>query len=139
MKKMTKKEMYEVIKAVVVGREVEVSEEDILAFCDKEIETLDKKATKAKERAAEKKAQADALTEAIYAVVGEEEFETIADITAKVPEEFEATVSKVTYRLARVLAEKGLVESGKVEIPASETSKKRTVTGYRRVTTPVEE
>ena len=107
MKKMTKKEMYEVIKAVVVGREVEVSEEDILAFCDKEIENLDKKATKAKERAAGKKAEGDALREEVFShVTGE--WQTADAITALVVGE-DITKAKVVARLTQ-LVKAGMVE-----------------------------
>ena len=133
MKKITEKEMYEVIKSIVAGEEVEVSAEEIIAFCDKKLTALENKAAKAKEKAEAKKTEADVMSEEILKVLSADEFMSIADITAALPEELEATVAKVTYRVSRVL--KGKVEKGDVVIPASETSKKRTISGYKLIAT----
>ena len=54
MTKITKREMFEAIKAVMETGESTVDPADIVAFCDKEIETLANRAAKAKERAAKK-------------------------------------------------------------------------------------
>lgn len=129
MIKITKKEMFAAMKAMLSGEVVEnVSVEEAMAFCDKEIENLEKKAEKAKEKATEKKEKVDELAEAILNVLGED-LMTISDITAALPEELQATVAKVTYRVARTLKDK--VEKGEVEIPATEHSKKRVVVAYR--------
>ena len=103
-----------------------------MAFCDKEIASLDAKAAKAKERAAAKKAEADELMVQVReALTGE--YQTIADIAAAVAEvNADATVSKVTYRLTK-LVEAGDAEKTDVAIPASEGSKARKVKAFRAI------
>lgn len=130
MEKITKREMYEAIKATFETGECEYPAEAVIAFCEKEIASLDAKAAKAKERAAAKKAEADVLYDQVKdALTGE--FATIADIAAVVAEvNPDATVSKVTYRLTK-LVEAGVAEKTPIKIAATETSKARTVQGYR--------
>ena len=48
---MTKREMYEAIVEILNGNEVEAEVSELVEFCNKEIEGLDKKAAKAKENA----------------------------------------------------------------------------------------
>ena len=85
MEKVTKREMFEAIKAAFTTGECELTADVVTAFCDKEIAALDAKAAKAKERAAAKKAEADTLKDLIVDTLTDE-FATIADITAKVAE-----------------------------------------------------
>lgn len=130
MEKITKREMYEAIKATFETGECEYPAETVIAFCDKEIASLDAKAAKAKERAAAKKAEADILYDQVKDALTDE-FATIADIAAVVAEvNPDATVSKVTYRLTK-LVEAGVAEKTPIKIAATETSKARTVQGYR--------
>lgn len=130
MEKITKREMYENIKAFAAGDACEIEITDIIAFCDKEIAALDTKAAKAKERAAAKKAEADGLTDLVAAALTDE-FQVIADIAAAVAEsDTDATVSKITYRLSK-LVEAGKAEKTQVTIPATEGSKARKVQAYR--------
>ena len=97
MEKITKREMYEAIKATFETGECEYPAEAVIAFCEKEIASLDAKAAKAKERAAAKKAEADVLYDQVKDALTDE-FATIADIAAAVAEvNPDATVSKVTY------------------------------------------
>lgn len=130
MEKITKREMYEGIKAFVANGACEIETADIIAFCDKEIAALDTKAAKAKERAAAKKAEADVLMGQVEEALTDE-FQVIADIAATVAEvNPDATVSKVTYRLSK-LVEAGIAEKTQVTIPATEGSKARKVQAYR--------
>lgn len=130
MEKITKREMYEGIKAFVAGDACEIETADIIAFCDKEIAALDTKAAKAKERAAAKKAEADVLMGQVEEALTDE-FQVIADIAATVAEvNPDATVSKVTFRLTK-LVEAAIAEKTQVTIPATETSKARKVQAYR--------
>ena len=124
---MTKKEMFEAVKAIVVGEEVEVSREEIVEFCEKEIAALETRAGKAKERSAAKKAEGDALAEAIVAVLTEEA-QTIAEITAAIDDP-EVTVHRVTYRLGKLVTE-GKVKREEMTIPATEGAKARKVKAY---------
>ena len=130
MEKITKREMYEAIKATFETGECEYPAEAVIAFCEKEIASLDAKAAKAKERAAAKKAEADVLYDQVKDALTDE-FLTIADIAAKGAEvNPDATVSKVTYRLTK-LVEAGVAEKTPIKIAATETTKARTVQGYR--------
>ena len=85
MEKITKREMYEAIAEAMKTGECRYDPAEVISFCENEIDLLDKKAAKAKERAAAKAAEA------------------------------------------------GEAEKSEITIPATETSKKRTVNGYRRI------
>jgi hypothetical protein len=130
MEKITKREMYEAIKESFETGACKYEAAVVMEFCDKEIAALDAKAAKAKERAAAKKAEADVLmTQVEEALTGE--FQTIADIAAAVAEvNADATVSKVTYRLGK-LVESGVAEKTDVTIPGSEGVKARKVKAFR--------
>ena len=116
MEKITKRAMFEAIKETFETGSCKFDAATVVEFCDKEIASLDSKAAKAKERAAAKKAEADGLTDLVAAAVAESD----AD----------ATVSKVTYRLGK-LVEAGKAEKTQVTIPATEGSKARKVQAYR--------
>ena len=131
--KVTKKDYYNnIIQAMKTG-EVTIDPVDIIAFCENEIAMLDRKAEKAKERAAAKKADGDALTDAVRAVLTDE-FAITADITLKVAEalgdDAEVTIHRVQYRLTQ-LAKNGEAEVTDMKIEATETSKARTLKAYR--------
>ena len=87
----------------------------------------------AKERAAAKKADGDALTEAVKAALTDE-FAVTADVTMKVAEalgdDAEVTIHRVQYRLTQ-LAKAGEAEVTDMKIEATETSKARTLKAYR--------
>ena len=130
-KKITKREMYEAIKTGCTTGEWTVSDAEIVEFCDNEIALLDKKAIKAKERAAEKRAAGDELTDAVRAALTDE-FAVIADIATKVAETYgeDATVAKVTYRLGQ-LVKNGEAENTDVKVAGGEGQKTRTIKAYR--------
>lgn len=130
MTKITKKEMFALIKeAIVTGiMPAAIDEDAIVEFCDKEIAALDRKAGKAKETAARKRAEGDELTERVAEVLSDE-LTTIADITELIGDE---TVSKakVQYRLNQ------LVKAGraaKEEMTVEVDGKKRKVMGFALV------
>ena len=133
MEKITKRDMFEAIKETFETGECKFDAATVMAFCDKEIASLDAKAAKAKERAAAKKAEADVLMGQVEdALTGE--FRTIADIATDVAEvNADVTVSKVTYRLTK-LVEAGVAEKTQITVPATEGSKSRKVQAYRAVT-----
>ena len=128
MEKITKREMFEAIKETFETGSCKFDAATVMAFCDKEIASLDAKAAKAKERAAAKKAEADVLMDQVRDTLTGE-FQTIADIAAQIEGE-EITASKVTYRL-NALAKEGYAEKADVQIPATETTKARVVKAYR--------
>ena len=130
-KKITKREMFEAIKAGCTTGEWTVSDVEVAEFCDNEIALLDKKAIKAKERAAENRAAGDELTDAVRAALTDE-FAIIADIAAKVAETYgeDATIARVTYRLTQ-LVKNGEAENGDVKVEGGEGQKTRTIKAYR--------
>lgn len=119
-----------IFTAIVDGTFDDLDPDAIVAWAEKKIAQLDHKAEKAKETAAKKKAEGDALTDAVLEAVGED-FETIADIAARIEGE-DVTVSKVSYRLnALSKAENPRVEKGELVIEGD--GKKRKVVGYRLI------
>ena len=130
MEKITKREMFEAIKETFETGSCKYDAAVVTAFCDKEIAALDSKAAKAKERAAAKKAEADVLMGQVEDALTDE-FQVIADIATAVADvNADATVSKVTFRLTK-LVESGVAEKTQVTIPATETTKARKVQAYR--------
>lgn len=132
MEKVTKRVRYEQILSLI-DEAVDHAFEDydfagLREFCDKEIEALDRKAAKAKERAAEKKAEADELYDVVISAVTDE-FEPIADIAARI-EGDGVTASKVAYRLNQA-AKNGVLEKGEVVIETD--GKKRKAVAYKLI------
>lgn len=131
MEKITKREMFEAIAQAMETGEIKFAPEVVIDFCNKEIEALDKKAAKAKERAAAKKAEADTLMDAVVAVLNDTDFQTIADIAGKIEDE-DATTSKITYRLT-TLVKNGQAEKSEVSVPGKDGAKARKVMAYRLI------
>ena len=132
MEKITKREMFEAIKETFETGTCKFDAATVMEFCDKEIASLDVKAAKAKERAAAKKAEADILMGQVEDALTSE-FQTIADIaTAVAAVNPDSTVSKVTYRLTK-LVEAGVAEKTQTTIPATEGTKARKVQAYKLV------
>lgn len=120
-KKVTKVEYFTQLKEIVAQVEPENAEE-LVAFIDKQIEAIENKAAKAKEKAAEKRAEGDALRATIEGLLTGE-FQTIATITAAVADE-EVTPAKVTARLTQ------LVNAG-IATKAQVAEGSRKVMGYK--------
>ena len=98
-KKVMKRDMF--AELMTLAREA--GRADLEEFLVVQIEQLDRRAAKAKERRAEKKAEGDAL-ESIVAAALTENLQTAADITAKVAEEVEdVTKAKVVYRAGQLV------------------------------------
>lgn len=131
MEKITKREMFEAIIALATGGEMKYEAEAFVNFCENEIALLDKKAAKAKERAATKKAEGDELTEAVRAAMSTEEFEPIADIAARIEGE-DVTVAKVQYRLTQ-LVKNGDAEKEQITVPGGEGQKARKIMAYKLI------
>ena len=115
---MTKRETFEAIKEYVKGTEYE-------EFLNDEIAAIDARAEKEKARRAAKKAEGDALRDAIKAVIDEaEEPITAGEIAEKLVEDYpEVTKAKVTYR-ASALAKENEIDKCEIKID------KRKVVGY---------
>ena len=140
MEKMTKRNVYEALINYANGghmaysdgeNEVVVTAEALAAFAENEIALLDKKAVKAKERAAQKRAEGDELTDAVRSAMSTDTFEPIAEIAARIEGE-DVTVAKVTYRLTQ-LVKNGEAEKSELTIPGGEGQKSRKVQGYKLI------
>ena len=99
VKKVTKKEMFTEIKAVL--ETVEGSEE-LVAFVEKQIEALDNEAAKAKERKAKKVAE-DTLKDTVASLLTDE-FQTAEAIVDAIGDE-EVSKAKVVNRLSKLIAD----------------------------------
>lgn len=125
--KITKKDKFAMILDILAASDH--ADADMLTeFVGNEIALLEKKAAKAKEAAANKKAEADELTIAVENVLTDE-YQTIAEVTACIEGE-DVTTAKVAYRL-NALVKAGVAEKAEKTIPGGEGVKARKVQSYR--------
>ena len=117
VKKVTKKENYEMLMEIVENSNSEMKVE-LVDFITKQIESIDAKAAKAKEKAAEKRAEGDELRAAVKAVLTEE-LQTAEEILAQFEDE-ELTKAKIVARLTQ-LVKNG--EASKEEVKTEEGKK----------------
>ena len=127
--KVTKRERYESIKALIeaVGAVEGIDTDGIVAFCDKEIATLDTRAEKAKERAAEKRAEGDELQAAVLAALTDEPASR-QEVTDRIEGE-DVTLAKVGYRLT-ALVKQGLAVKEEIAV-TGEDGKSKKAAAYR--------
>lgn len=123
VKKVTKKEYYVMLKEVVENSNSE-NKDELVEFIEKQITLLDNKVAKAKERAAEKRAEGDKLRALVEATLTDE-YQTIADITEQIDNE-DVTKAKVTARLTQ------LVKDGLAVKEEAKTEDGKKVMVYRR-------
>ena len=123
VKKVTKKEYYVMLKEVVENSNSK-NKDELVEFIEKQITLLDNKAAKAKERAAEKRAEGDELRALVEATLTDE-YQTIADITEQIDNE-DVTKAKVTARLTQ------LVKDGLAVKEEAKTEDGKKVMVYRR-------
>jgi len=102
-------------EVTVNDKVVTITAEDVINYVDKTVEQLNAKAAKAKEKAAEKRAEGDELRNAVQAVLTEDP-QTIDDIAGQVEVEgVEITKAKITARLTQLVkAEIATKEPAKV-------------------------
>ena len=124
--KITERKIY---TAIVEGTFEDLDVDTVVAWAEKKIAQLDHKAAKAKENAEKKKAEGDALTDAIRATLTTE-FEPIAEIASRI-EGDDVTLSKVSYRLNALSKTEGSgVEKGEIVVK-DDKGKSRRLVGYR--------
>lgn len=119
-----------IIDAMKTG-EVAYPPEDVIAFCEHEIELLDKKTAKAKERAESKRAEGDELTEQIYDVLSTDEFMTIPEIVKALGNE-DVSAQKASYRL-RGLVNENRAEKTEVSVAGVDGGKVSKKVAYRKL------
>lgn len=130
-KKITKRDIYEAIVQAIETGNSNIDSQEIIDFCYKEIAALDRKAEKARENAAKKREEGDALTDLVREALTDE-YSIIADIAARIEsDEIEVTIAKVQYRLNQLVQ---MGEAEKSDISVGETGAKRTLKGYRALT-----
>lgn len=100
--KMTKKDWFEVLKGIVEASDYE-NVDGAVEFIDAQVALLDAKAEKAKERAAQKRAESDEL-KAVVASILTNDFQTADEITAQVEGE-DITKQKIVSRLTALVKE----------------------------------
>lgn len=119
---MTKKE---ILNALMDGT---LDRETLVAYCEKELASLEHKAEKAKERAAAKREAGDELQNLVASVLTPD-FTGREDITARVQAiDPEATVGKVGYRLT-ALVKAGVAQKAEAMVADAEGKNKK-VTVY---------
>lgn len=128
VKKATKKEMFEEIKAILTSSPNMVPTE-LVDFIDNEIEALNKKAEAARKARDKKKAEVDTLLEEVFACLNDTSFTVIPQIMENFKDNEDITPAKVTARLTKLVRE-NKVEKDSVNI-AAEGEKKKVLTGYR--------
>ena len=103
-KKITKKQVFEALIGVVTGMDKvgDIDAETVITTLETAVAQIDAKATKAKEKAAEKKTAGDALRAEIEALLTDE-LQTADAITEQVTAE-DVSKSKVVSRLSQLVA-----------------------------------
>ena len=128
---VTKKNVIEALMAMNFVDDVQVGDvivtpADIKETLEKSLASLENKAVKAKERAAQKKIEGDELRDKIESVL-DDDFKTIADIIDAVDVE-DLTPAKVSSRVAQ------LVKLGRVEKEQVKVNDNRKVMAYKIAT-----
>lgn len=100
-KRMTKKDYFKECLELVESLENLDNKDELIYFLNSQIESIDNKAAKAKERAAAKKAEGDALRETVKSLLTNE-FQTADEITAALGNE-EISKAKVIARLTQLV------------------------------------
>lgn len=121
-KKLTKKDYYGMLKDIILTSDVD-NKEELEAFIDRQVEIIDNKAEKAKERAAEKKAEGDELRAAIKSVLTED-YQSADDILVQLEGE-DLSKAKIIARLTQ------LVNNGDAEKAQAKTEDGKKFMTYR--------
>lgn len=123
-KKVTKKDNYITLSEIVANSNSEIKDE-LLAFIEKEITSIDTKAEKAKARAAIKKANGDELRDAVQSVLTNE-LQTADAILMQIEGE-DLTKAKIVARLTQ------LVKMGIATKEDVKNDENKTVKAYKLV------
>jgi len=97
------KAMYfaELREMVIAAVEDQAQQDELVEFIDKQVETLEKRKVAAAERAAKKREESDAMTDAILGQIGDDLI-TVDEIVAAIDDE-NVTRNKVTARLGKLV------------------------------------
>ena len=125
MEKVTNKEMF----TKVIALATEKNDTAMVDWAQAKIDALNAKAEKARAKAAEKKADGDALRDAVLNVLDDEAM-TVADIVAALNDP-DVSANKVVYR-ANALVDLGMAVKENVKVPGVDGAKARTLVGFKR-------
>lgn len=141
IKKATKKDKLLALKAIAQTAENsgitlgfdDITYDSLYEFVDHEIELIDNKAAAAAKRAANKKAEGDALREQIYNVLSDTDFMTTDEIVKALGDE-DITSQMVTSRLTQLVSpEVNRVEKTQVTLPGKDGGRTRKLSAYRKL------
>lgn len=128
-KKFTKRELYDALIGKLCGEEVEVDAQILVDFCQTEIDRIDQRNAKDREKREAKKGEPDVAREKVLAVI-DEQFRTADVIHDSIGDE-DITLGKVRHRLAGLVRD-GLVKKQEMKIPGSEGEKARHAMCYAK-------
>lgn len=118
-KKVTKIECLTEIKGIVESIEID-NKEELISFLDSQIDSITRRAEKAKERAAAKKAEGDELRDTVKSVLTTE-FQTADEITEAIAND-EISKAKVIARLTQLV---NLGEAEKTDVKTDDNKTKK--------------
>lgn len=109
-KKITKKEMFAQIIALADGLEMSVSIDEVVAFCEKEIALLEKKASSKSKKEKEKDVRDEQVKDAILDILEGSEPQSASEILkALVPQFEELSIQKVSALLKKMCEEEDAI------------------------------
>ena len=115
-KKMTKKEMFAQVIALVQGQEVSVSVDEIVAFAQKEIELLERKKSSKTKKEKEKDALDEKIKDAIFEILDGAEPMSASEILKGLSGDFEdLSIQKVSAILKKMCEEEDAIVEKFVE------------------------
>lgn len=131
--KTTKRDILTALKAMAEDGNMHIedflstlTDEDVVAFCDNELELLAKKTARSREAAAKKRAEGDEITAVVRDALSTEDFEPISVIADRINDE-NISKAKIVARL------RNLIECGEAEKQEMTTDDKRKVMSYRKL------
>lgn len=131
--KTTKRDILTALKAMAEDGNMHIedflptlTDEDVIAFCENELELLAKKTARSKEAAAKKRAEGDEITAVVRDALSTEDFEPISVIADRIDDE-NISKAKIVARL------RNLIECGEAEKQEMTTDDKRKVMSYRKL------
>lgn len=125
--KITNKSRYAAIINVLTGAPSDIETDELVNFCERQIDAIDRKSEKAKARAAEQRKVSDELTERIAAMLTDEP-QTLGELAAAIGDE-DITTSKVSARCSKLVKE-GRAAKTEVIVPGADGAKSRKLVAY---------
>lgn len=125
--KITNKSRYAAIINALTGAPCDIETDELVNFCERQIDAIDRKSEKARARAAEQRKISDELTERIAAMLIDEP-QTLGELAAAIGDE-DITTSKVSARCSKLVKE-GRASKTEVTVPGADGAKSRKLVAY---------